>query len=87
MKLLYKPLGMLVGVLGGLAASAVFAHTWKLLTGEDDAPAATDRDRTWGEIVAAAALQGAVFATVRAVIDRGGATGFRKVTGTWPGAD
>jgi hypothetical protein len=28
-KLLYKPLGLLISVLGGIAASAVFARVWK----------------------------------------------------------
>jgi hypothetical protein len=84
-KLLYKPLGLLISVLGGIAASAAFDRVWKLLTGEDDAPGATDRDRGWAEILTAAALQGAVFGLVKAAVDRGGATGFRTVTGTWPG--
>jgi hypothetical protein len=33
----------------------------------------------------AAALQGATFALVKAAVDRGGAEGFRKLTGVWPG--
>jgi hypothetical protein len=33
----------------------------------------------------AAALQGAIFAFVKAAVDRGGAEGFRKMTGVWPG--
>ncbi|MEV6909200.1 DUF4235 domain-containing protein [Amycolatopsis sp. NPDC051071] len=85
MKLLYKPLGLLISVLGGLAAGAVFSQVWKLLTGEDDAPEATDQDRGWREILTAAAVQGAVFGLVKAALDRGGAAGFRKITGTWPG--
>ena len=57
---------------------------WRLASGDDDTPNATDEDRGWGEIVAAAALQGAIFAVVKALVDRGGATGVRKLTGTWP---
>lgn len=83
-KMLYKPLGMAFGMLGGLAASAVFNRTWKVVAGEDDAPDAHDEDRGWGEILAAAALQGAIFAVVRAAVDRGGAVGVRRVTGRWP---
>jgi len=86
-KLLYKPLGLLFSVLGGIAASAAFSRIWKLLTGGDDAPDATDRHRSWREVLTAAAVQGAVFGTVKAAIDRGGAAGFRKATGTWPGDD
>jgi hypothetical protein len=84
-KLLYRPLGMLFGVLGGIAASAVFGQVWKLISGDKVAPAATQRDRSWGEVLLAATVQGAIFGLVKAAIDRGGATGFDKLTGEWPG--
>jgi hypothetical protein len=35
----------------------------------------------------AAALQGAVYALVKAVLSRGTAEGTRKLTGVWPGKD
>ncbi len=85
MKALYQPIGLLFSVLGGVIASALFKRMWRVVAGEDDAPDAKDRERGWGEIVTAAALQGALFATVKAVIDRAGATGFERATGTWPG--
>ncbi|MGH3574186.1 MAG: DUF4235 domain-containing protein [Pseudonocardiaceae bacterium] len=84
-KLWYKPVGLLVGVTGGIAASAAFTRVWTLLTGEKDAPKAIDQDHGWREVLLAAGVQGAVFGLVKAAIDRGGATGFRKITGTWPG--
>jgi hypothetical protein len=43
-----------------------------------------DEHRGWGEILTAAALQGAVFAAVRAAVDRGSAQGVRRLTGHWP---
>jgi hypothetical protein len=58
---------------------------WKVAAREDDAPKATDAQRGWREILPAAALQGAIFGLVKAVIDRGAAEGTRKVTGVWPG--
>jgi Protein of unknown function (DUF4235) len=84
-KLLYKPLGMLVSVLGGVIAGAIFKRVWKVAAREDDAPKATDAQRGWREVLLAAALQGAIFALVKAVIDRGAAEATRKVTGVWPG--
>jgi hypothetical protein len=84
-KVLYKPLGILVSVLGGMAASAAFGRVWKLVTGDAEAPSATQRDRSWGEVLLAATVQGAIFGLVKAAIDRGGATGFNKLTGEWPG--
>ncbi|MFB7333094.1 DUF4235 domain-containing protein [Streptomyces adustus] len=52
---------------------------------DGDAPDATDEERAWAEILAAAVLQGAVFGGVKAAVERGGATATRRLTGTWPG--
>ncbi len=84
-KLLYKPLGIGFGVLGGILAGVVFKQIWKLIADEEDAPKATEDARSWGEVLPAAAFQGAIFALVKAAVDRGGAEGFRKLTGVWPG--
>lgn len=85
MSLLYKPFGLLFSVLGGLLAGAVFKQIWKLVAHESDSPDATDQKRGWAEVVGAAAVEGAVFGGVKALIDRAGATGFERVTGVWPG--
>jgi Protein of unknown function (DUF4235) len=84
-KLLYKPVSMLVSVLGGILASAIFQRVWKIIGREDDAPKATDARRGWREILLAATLQGAIFALVKAAVDRGAAESTRKLTGVWPG--
>lgn len=84
-RLIYKPFGLIVGVLGGLAARAVFKRVWSAVGHEDDAPKPTDADKGWREVVLAAAAEGAVFGGVKALIDRAGATGFAWLTGAWPG--
>jgi hypothetical protein len=83
-KLAYKPVGILLGIGAGAVAGLIFKQVWKMAAGDDDAPNATDEERGWGEILAAAALQGAIFAVVKAAVDRGGAAGVRKITGSWP---
>jgi hypothetical protein len=83
-KLAYKPVGLLLGIGAGAVAGLVFKQIWKAASGDDDAPNATDEDRGWGEILAAAALQGVIFAVVKAAVDRSGAVGVRKLTGQWP---
>ncbi|GAA4246472.1 DUF4235 domain-containing protein [Dactylosporangium darangshiense] len=83
-KLLYKPFSIASSVAGGVAAGFVFRQVWRRLAGEDEAPEATSREYGWGEVLAAAALQGAIFAVVKAAIDRGGAAGVRRLTGNWP---
>jgi Protein of unknown function (DUF4235) len=85
MKLLYKPVSLVVKVLGGTLAGLIFKRVWKLAAGEADAPKATDARRGWREILLAAALQGAIFAVVHAAVDRIAAEGTRKLTGFWPG--
>lgn len=85
MKLLYRPLGMLLGALGGFVATAIFGQVWKVVAGDQEAPSATMRNRTWREVLLAAALQGAIFGLVKAAIDRGGAKGYQRLTGKWPG--
>ncbi|MFF4898064.1 DUF4235 domain-containing protein [Streptomyces sp. NPDC001068] len=84
-KIAYKPVGMALGMAAGLAAGALFKRTWKVLAHEDDAPDATDENRSWPEVLLAATLQGAIFATVKAAVYRAGAVGVRGLTGTWPG--
>jgi predicted metal-dependent enzyme (double-stranded beta helix superfamily) len=86
-KLVYKPVSLLVSVLGGMLAGGIFKKIWQLAAHEDEAPQATDAARSWPEILLAAALQGAIFAVVKAALDRSAAAGTRKLTGTWPGED
>jgi hypothetical protein len=62
----------------------VFKQIWKHVSRDENAPHATDEDRGWREILAAAAIQGAVFAVVKAAVDRAAATGIRKATRSWP---
>ena len=76
---------MLVSVLGGVLAGVIFKRVWQVTAREDDAPKATDAKRGWREVLLAAALQGAIFAVVKAAVDRGAAEGTRKLTGVWPG--
>ncbi|MFE4869259.1 DUF4235 domain-containing protein [Streptomyces sp. NPDC056682] len=84
-KIVYKPVGLALGAISGMLAGAVFKKAWKVLGHDGDAPDATDEERTWREILLAATLQGAIFAGVKAAVDRAGATATRGLTGTWPG--
>ncbi|MDQ0836043.1 hypothetical protein QF032_007887 [Streptomyces achromogenes] len=68
-----------------MLAGGLFKQMGKKLGHHEDAPDATDEDRTWHEVLRAAILQGAVFAGVKAAVDRAGAAGTRRLTGTWPG--
>lgn len=84
---LYKPLSWAVSAAGGVLASLAFKQVWKRVTGNDEAPSATDRDFGWSQVIIAAAAQGAIFGAVKAATDRAGAVGYRKATGDWPTKD
>lgn len=84
-KALYAPIGILSGLLGGLIASMIFKQVWKRIAGADDPPTPRQSEYSWKEILAAAALQGAIFSIVKAIVNRGGAKGFERLTGSWPG--
>jgi hypothetical protein len=84
-KLAYRPVGIIASIAAGAIASAVFKQIWKRVADEDDAPSAMQSEYSLGQILLAATLQGAIFAAVKALIDRGGAKGFQRLTGSWPG--
>jgi uncharacterized membrane protein len=86
-KMTFKALGIVVSLLASLLAGVIFKKLWKLTPGSDDAPEATDQRRGWGEILLAAALQGVIFALIKAVFERAAAEGVREVTGDWPGEE
>jgi hypothetical protein len=86
-KILFKPVSVLASVSSGMVAGVIFKQAWKLAAREEDAPRPTDAERGWREILAAAALQGAIFAVVKAAVDRGTAQSASRLTGTWPGAE
>jgi hypothetical protein len=84
-KVLYTPISILFSVLGAMAAGTIFKQIWKRISREDEAPKALESEYGWREVLPAAAAQGLVFGAVKAVIQRGGAKGFERVTGVWPG--
>lgn len=59
-----------LGLAGGLIAGIVFKQTWKLVSGDDDAPDAGDLERGWAEVLVAATLQGAISGAVKAALNR-----------------
>lgn len=84
MKLLYKPIGIIFGLIAGFLSKKLFDLVWANIDDEDP-PGPTTRDSPLGKVLIAAALQSVVFKVVRTLVDRFGARGFEYLTGTWPG--
>jgi hypothetical protein len=84
MKILYRPFGIVLGIIAGFVAKHTFNIIWSKFD-DEEAPKATQDETSWAKVLSAAAVQGMVFQTVRAAVNRGGAEGFRYLTGVWPG--
>ncbi|HET6550162.1 MAG TPA: DUF4235 domain-containing protein [Solirubrobacter sp.] len=84
MGLIYKPIGLFLSILAALLGKRLFNFAWEKIDDEDP-PKGTTEEAAWPKILAAAALQGVIFKTVRVVVDRWGAKGWSYLTGTWPG--
>lgn len=88
-KILYRPVGIVSSIAGGLIASLLFKQVWKRVSagdGDADPPGPLQSEYPFKEILLAAVFQGAIYAAVKAVIQRQGAKGFQRVTGEWPGS-
>ena len=84
MKFIYKPFGIVLGLLGGILGKRAFNAVWKQVDKERP-PKATTKETTIVKVLGAAAIQGIIFKVVRVVIDRAGARGWEHLTGAWPG--
>jgi hypothetical protein len=84
MGLIYKPFGIVLGIFGGLLGKRVFDFAWGKVE-DQEPPKATTQMASWRRLLAAAAVQGMIFKTVRVVVDRYGAIGWHYLTGSWPG--
>ncbi len=84
MTALYKPIGIILGLLGGILGRQIFNQVWSKIA-EEDPPTPTTRDTPYAKLLPAVALQGAIFALVKMAVARGGANVWNWLFGVWPG--
>lgn len=84
MKLLYKPFGIIAGVIGAKVGQKAFDTLWARLDGRQP-PGPKAPDASLGRVVAAQSLQAAVLAGAGTAADRLGMRWFHYLTGIWPG--
>ena len=84
MKLAYKPLGIILGLLAAKLAASFFEALWSWID-DDDVPGPTDREADVSKVLLAAVLEGVIFQGTRAAVDRAGARGWERFFGVWPG--
>jgi hypothetical protein len=86
MKILFIPFSIVAGILSGLLGRKLFEQVWGLIDKEEP-PHPTHREASWGKLLAALAIEGAIFRMVRGLVDRGSRSGFAHMTGVWPGEE
>jgi hypothetical protein len=85
-KFLFAPIGILAGLAAGFAAQKGFERIWAAFDDEDP-PEPENREVSYPKLIAALALEGAIFRLVKGMTDRGARTGFASLTGSWPGEE
>ena len=86
MKFLFIPFSVVSGLLAGFIGKKLFEQVWSVVDDEEP-PESEHRDATWGKVIAAAALQGAIFRATKIAVDRSSRSAFESLTGTWPGQE
>lgn len=85
-KVLFIPFSVISGFLAGKLATTLFERIWRLLDNQES-PEPDQRGVRWSKLLAALALEGAIFRAVRGAFDRGARELFTRATGTWPGEE
>ena len=67
-------------------AKKLFEQVWGLID-EKEPPESEHRKASWPKLIAAAALEGAIFRATRVAADHGTRKAFAGVTGSWPGSE
>jgi hypothetical protein len=84
MKLLYKPFGLIAGLIAARIGRGLFKTLWARFDRKDP-PDPTAPEAGFSKVVGAAALEAATMAGVGAAADRVAAQAFHHLTGIWPG--
>ena len=84
MKVLFLPLSIAGGLVAGLVGKKAFEQVWGLVDDEEP-PEAKHSEASIPKLIAALALEGAIFRAVRGLFDHEARRGFQRLTGSWPG--
>jgi hypothetical protein len=83
-KLLFIPFSISAGLVAGLAGKKLFERVWGLIDDEEP-PDPKHREISRPKLIAALALEGAIFRATRGFADHAARRAFARTTGRWPG--
>lgn len=84
MKILYKPFGLIAGIIASRLGKSTFKVIWSRID-DGKPPKPTTADVSLPRVVGAATLEAATTAAVAAAVNNASARTFRYLTGIWPG--
>ena len=85
-KLLFAPISIGAGLAAGLLGRKLFEQAWGMVD-EEEPPHSQHREIEWPKLVAALAIEGAIFRLVKGLVDHGARRTFERATGAWPGEE
>ena len=85
-KILFLPFSIMSGLIAGFISKKVFEQIWGVIDKEEP-PEAQHREVPVVKLIAALALEGAIFRAVRGLTDHAARRGFARLTGAWPGQE
>jgi hypothetical protein len=85
-KILFLPLSIVSGLIAGALGKKLFDGLWGVIDDEEP-PDSKHLEISWGKLLLAAAVQGAIFRAVKEATDHGARRAFMSLTGSWPGEE
>ena len=70
----------------GQISKKIFDFIWSRIS-DEEAPEPEHREVSWPQLLAALAVEGAIFRLAKGLVDRGVRTGYMRLTGSWPGEE
>jgi len=86
MSLVFRPIGIIVGIVAGIGARKIFDAIWGRIS-DEEAPNPEHREIHWAKFVGAMLVQGAIFRLIRGFVDHHSRRAWASLTGTWPGQE
>ncbi len=86
MKFLFLPVSIVSGLVAGMVGKKIFERVWAVFDDEDP-PSPKHREISIVKLVAALAVEGAIFRAVRGATDHVMRRSFSRVLGSWPGEE
>ncbi len=83
-KLLFIPVSIGGSFVAAMIAKKGFELAWGMIDDQEPPEPAT-RETSWPKLLAALAIEGAVFRVTKGAVDHVSRRGFLNATGVWPG--